>query len=204
MDACWSQVGLRSAETSAHPANRGAPLRRAARVAARGPPLHARVGRDRRRRGDGRGIGRRPAGASAVIAHLRDGHALSYQPLRHAALLALTPRVPADQAFSNLDYNGGPVMPSNTNYTVYWDPAGAPRYPTGYESGVDRYLEDLAHDSGSVTNVDSVSTQYGDAAGQAAAYASHFGGELSTPTPTPPTAARLRRSASPTPRSRPS
>jgi len=117
--------------------------------------------------------------AWAVIVHLRNGHAASYQPLRHAVPRTL------DEAFSNLDYNGGPIMPSNTNYTVYWDPAGAPKYPAGYQAGVDRYLEDLAHDSGGEENVDSVSAQYNDAAGQFSTYDSHFGGELIDADPYP-------------------
>ncbi|HMD57285.1 MAG TPA: IPT/TIG domain-containing protein [Solirubrobacteraceae bacterium] len=118
-------------------------------------------------------------GASAVIVHLHGGPIVSYQPLRGAPPRAL------DEYFSNLDYNGGPVMASNTNYTVYWDPAGAPKYPAGYQAGVDRYLEDLAHDSGGHGNVDSVSSQYNDAAGSFSAYDSHFGGELIDTDPYP-------------------
>jgi hypothetical protein len=114
------------------------------------------------------------AGASAVVVKLRHNHYVSYQPLRHSHAGLST----FDVAFSNLDYNGGPVMPSNTNYTLYWDPAKAPRYPVGYKEGVDRYLEDLAHDSGGHENVDSVATQYDDAAGHFANYESHFGGEM--------------------------
>jgi hypothetical protein len=117
--------------------------------------------------------------ASAVIVHLRSGRTISYQPLRHAAPRTL------DEYFSNLDYNGGPVMASNTNYTVFWDPTGAAKYPTGYQAGVDRYLEDLAHDSGGHENVDSVSTQYNDSAGQFAEYSSQFGGELIDTDPYP-------------------
>ncbi len=118
------------------------------------------------------------AGASAVIVHL-PGKTLSYQPLRTARIL------PFDKLFSNLDYNGGPVMASNTNYTIYWQPAGAPSYPAGYESGVNEYLENLAHDSGGTQNVDSVSAQYNDAAGQFASYDSHFGGALIDTNPYP-------------------
>jgi hypothetical protein len=118
------------------------------------------------------------AGASAVIVHL-PGKTLSYQPLRSAKIL------PFDKFFSNLDYNGGPVMPSNTNYTIYWQPLGAPSYPAGYESGVNQYLENLAHDSGGHENVDSVSAQYNDAAGEFASYNSHFGGALIDTDPYP-------------------
>ena len=43
-----------------------------------------------------------------------------------------------DAAFSNLDYSGGPVMPSNTNYTVVWQPSNYgshTAFQTGYVSG---------------------------------------------------------------------
>ena len=104
--------------------------------------------------------------ASAVILQLESGKALSYQPLRGQAGVR-----PFDAFFSNLDYNGGPVMASNTNYTVYWRPSGGPSYPSDYQAGVNRYLSvnqyltDLAHDSGGHANVDSVATQYNDVAG---------------------------------------
>jgi PKD repeat protein len=117
--------------------------------------------------------------ASAVIVHLPNGKTLSYQPLRgQAKALARAHRF--DTFFSNLDYNGGPVMPSNTNYTVYWRPAvtSAGAYPGDYQPGVNRYLEDLQANSGGHENVDSVATQYNDAAGEFANYESHFGGAL--------------------------
>ncbi|HEX3519740.1 MAG TPA: IPT/TIG domain-containing protein [Solirubrobacteraceae bacterium] len=123
--------------------------------------------------------------ASAVIVTLPSGKALSYQPLRGAAVPALTTVQPFDRFFSNLDYNGGPVMPSNTNYAFYWDPAGAPAYPAEYESGIDQYLEDLAHDSGGHQNVDSVSAQYNDAAGAFASYSSRFAGAIIDTDPYP-------------------
>ena len=119
------------------------------------------------------------ASASAVLVHLGDGRTVSYQPLRHAALRTL------DAYFSNLDYNGGPVMPSNTNFAVYWAPPGSPAYPSDYQPGIDRFFEDLAHDSGATANVDSVSTQYNDAAGEFANYESHFGGAIIDTNPYP-------------------
>jgi hypothetical protein len=76
-------------------------------------------------------------------------------------------------------------MASNTNYTVYWDPSGGGAYPSDYRPGINRYFEDLAHDSGGHQNVDSVSTQYNDAAGEFSAYDSHFGGELLDTNPYP-------------------
>jgi hypothetical protein len=77
-------------------------------------------------------------------------------------------------------------MASNTNYAVYWQPSGAPEYPAEYQAGVNRFFEDLAHDSGGNANVDSVSTQYNDAAGDFASYDSHFGGALIDTHPYPP------------------
>ncbi len=123
--------------------------------------------------------------ASAVLVKVTPNKTLSYQPLRTAAGAASPAVRPFDSFFSNLDYNGGPVMPSNTNYTFYWAPSGSPAYPAGYQSGVNRYLEDLAHDSGGHENVDSVSAQYNDAAGGFASYVSHFGGALVDTEPYP-------------------
>jgi hypothetical protein len=113
------------------------------------------------------------APASAVIVKLSGGKAVSYQPLHGAQSVK-----PLDLLFSNLDYNGGPVMPSNTDFAVYWRPSGVPAYPAEYQSGVNQYLSDLAHDSGGHENTDSVATQYDDAAGDFARYESHFGGAL--------------------------
>jgi len=128
-------------------------------------------------------LGAGAGGASAVVVHLPGGPTLSYQPQRGggAAPEALT----LERAFSNVEYNGGPVMPSNTNYALYWEPSGSPAYPSDYQPGIDRFFEDLAHDSGGSANVDSVAAQYNDAAGQFAAYESHFGGALIDTDPYP-------------------
>ncbi len=124
--------------------------------------------------------------ASAVIVRLH-GKALSYEPV-------IASQEAGAQAFakpngkgpgSPLEYHGGPVMPSNTNYALYWDPAGASEYPSGYGLGLDKYFEDLAHDSGGEQNTDSVLIQYGDEAGEFANYNSHFGGALSDSDPYP-------------------
>jgi hypothetical protein len=122
--------------------------------------------------------------ASAVLVRVARGRTLSYQPLRGAAPVAPA-HAGLDEFFSNLDYNGGPVMPANTNYAFYWAPPGSPAYPAEYQSGIDRYLEDLAHDSGGTQNVDSVSAQYNDAAGAFARYQSSFGGAIIDTDPYP-------------------
>ncbi|HTR72575.1 MAG TPA: IPT/TIG domain-containing protein [Solirubrobacteraceae bacterium] len=129
--------------------------------------------------------------AGAVIVHL-PGKTLGYQPLSGAAPTPIKPLLDGKPPSSGnsksgkpLLYNGGPVMTSNTNYALYWDPSGAPAYPAGYEQGIDRYFEDLAHDSGGNQNTDSVLVQYYDEAGEHANYDSHFGGALIDTDPYP-------------------
>jgi PKD domain-containing protein/IPT/TIG domain-containing protein len=119
--------------------------------------------------------------ASAVVVRLQDGTTLSYHPVRESAG---TPR-PFDALFSNLDYNGGPVMPSNTNYALYWAPSGSAPYPPDYQPGLTRYFEDLAHDSGGTANVESIAAQYNDSSAQFSRYSSHFGGTLIDTNPYP-------------------
>jgi hypothetical protein len=130
-----------------------------------------------------------PGTARAAIAHLPGGATVSYRPITSPFAPQITP---LDVAFTNLDYSGGPVMPSNTNYTIYWSPGGTADYPDeapghlGYAEGVDQYFTDLEHDSNlpqtnggaGRQNVESVATQYNDADGNIAAYDSHFGGQI--------------------------
>jgi hypothetical protein len=120
------------------------------------------------------------ASASAVIVHLPNGKTISLQP-RHRPFAFGG----ATLAASNLQYHGGPVMTSNTNYAFYWAPSGSPAYPAEYESGVNEFLEDLAHDSGGNQNVDSVATQYANGAGEAVRYDSHFAGAIVDTDPYP-------------------
>jgi hypothetical protein len=121
--------------------------------------------------------------APAVIVQLESGKTISYQPLHPPAGLSALSVAPL--TLSNLTYHGGPVMTSNTNYTFYWSPSGSSAYPAGYEEGVDRYLADLAHDSGGDQNVDSVATQYANGSGEAVAYDSHFAGAILDTDPYP-------------------
>jgi hypothetical protein len=125
------------------------------------------------------------ATASALIVSV-GGTRVSYEPAPGTAGPNKQPSVakPAKKGLP-VEYHGGPVMVSNTNYAVYWDPASAGEYPSGYESGIDRYYEALAHDSGGAQNTDSVLTQYGDTAGEFANYDSHFGGALVDTEPYP-------------------
>ncbi len=121
------------------------------------------------------------ASASAIIKQLPNGKVVSYAPLRKAAATV----TPFDQAFSNQDYNGGPVMPSNTDYMFMWSPNGLSAYPQGFVFGIARYFSDLARDSGGNQNVDSAGPQYNDLTGAVAAYNVRFGGVLVDTDPYP-------------------
>jgi hypothetical protein len=102
----------------------------------------------------------------------------AYVPLRSAVRSAAG----LDKTFTNLDYNGGPLMSSNTDYIVFWSPRGLGAYgpgaPPQYTTGLQQYFTDLAHDSGGRQNVDSVATQYNDLTGASSRYAVKFGGAL--------------------------
>jgi hypothetical protein len=111
--------------------------------------------------------------ASAVLLKLHDGHTVSYQPLRGAQRAT-----PLDSVFGNVDYNGGPVMPSSTDYMILWSPTGFGAYPPEYLQGIEQYFVDLAHDSGGHQNTNSVSTQYNDLTGAFANYDVRFAGAL--------------------------
>lgn len=113
-------------------------------------------------------------GASAIVVRAGPGRTLSYSPAPGQAVRLL----PLDSILHNVDYNGGPVMPSNNNHTVYWRPASAPAYPSDYQGGLDQFFADLSHDSGGHENVDSVAAQYNDASGRHASYDSHFAGAI--------------------------
>lgn len=119
------------------------------------------------------------AATSAPTSHA-PGHAVAYVPLRGSTGTGL------DRVFTNMDYNGGPVMPSNTDYMVLWSPGGLSAYPAGYVSGLRTFFKDLAHDSGGHQNVDSVSAQYNDLTGAFARYQTTFGGALLDTDPYPP------------------
>ena len=116
-------------------------------------------------------------------------HPAAYVPLLNSPVVAARNAskavIPADLVFNNMDYNGGPLMPSNTDYMVLWSPRGREAYPSGFIAGISQYFKDLAHDSGGHQNVDSVSAQYQDLTGAFARYATTFGGVLVDTQPYP-------------------
>jgi PKD repeat protein len=121
------------------------------------------------------------AAAARPPASRAPAHPAAYVPLRGSKGTGF------DRVFTNMDYNGGPVMPSNTDYMVLWSPSGLGAYPAGYVSGLETFFSDLAHDSGGHQNVDSVSAQYQDLTGAFARYQTTFGGALVDTDPYPPT-----------------
>src|SRR6516225_3437469 len=122
-----------------------------------------------------------PATVASSATRHAPTHPMDIVPLRGAKNAA-----GFDQVFSNLDYNGGPLMPSNTDYMVLWAPPGTTPYPPGYVFGLERYFKDLQHDSGGHQNVDSVSAQYNDLTGAFSKYQVTFGGVLLDTDPYPP------------------
>jgi PKD domain-containing protein len=118
------------------------------------------------------------APAGAVVMKTPNGP-VGYLPLNGQAPKAAAGR----DAFGNLDYHGGPVMPSNTEYAIFWGGPGS--FPAGYEAGIVQYMKDVATDSGSPTNVYSVGTQYTDNTGHHAAYNTTFGASFDDTNPYP-------------------
>jgi PKD repeat protein len=123
-----------------------------------------------------------PAAAAGSSAAAKQTHIRVRAPIVPIQVGSPTP---FDLVFNNMDYNGGPVMPSNTDYAVYWSPSGASGYPDGYINGLATWFTDLAHDSGGNQNTDSVSAQYQDLTGAFAKYQTTFGGSLIDTQPYP-------------------
>jgi len=79
-----------------------------------------------------------------------------------------------------LQYNGGPIMATNTAYAIYWIPSGY-SVSSGYTSLIDRFLGDVAADSGKTSNVYWSDTQYYQGSGTSKTpvrYSSTFAGSV--------------------------
>ena len=119
--------------------------------------------------------------ASAAVTRLPNGQVASYVPLR----TTVPTHQPPDVAFNNMDYNGGPIMPSNKDTIVVWAPSGSSPFPAGYVAGVQNYFKNLQADNGKSTNVESIATQYNDAIGQQVQYKVIYGGTITDSDPYP-------------------
>ena len=82
----------------------------------------------------------------------------------------------------NLVYHGGKVLRTNRTVAIYWGPPNG--FATGYQSTINQYFTDVAHDSTTGGNVYSVLNQYYDGTGPIA-YSSSFGGAIADTSPYP-------------------
>ncbi|MDX6667097.1 MAG: hypothetical protein QOK04_477 [Solirubrobacteraceae bacterium] len=119
------------------------------------------------------GAGSASAAAAASPVHNPRGTLLGVVPRSenptersqlHAALRAAST--------SGLTYHGGPVMRTNRSYAIFWQ-GGATGFSSSYVTLIDRYLRDVAADSGKRSNVYSSDTQYYDTSGRIAYSATH-------------------------------
>jgi PKD repeat protein len=78
----------------------------------------------------------------------------------------------------NMTYhNGSLVLGPHTTHIVYWEPAGS-SVTANYHSLIERYLTDVAADSGRVTNVYATDTQYNDSGNNFIQYQQTYAGAL--------------------------
>jgi len=68
-------------------------------------------------------------------------------------------QAPYVQGSGDLLYHGGPVMTTNKTYAIYWVPSGFSIAP-GYDTTINQFFGDVAHDSGMSTNVYATDVQY--------------------------------------------
>jgi PKD repeat protein len=125
-----------------------------------------------------------PAGAATVV-QTANGKLRGIVPQRGRVTRLATPSGQAAPT-SNLEYHGGPVMHTNKTYSIYWKPpAYASDYASGFRTLVDRYLADVAVDSGQRSSVYAANTQYYDNTTGHILHSSIFGGSLTDTTSFP-------------------
>ncbi len=111
--------------------------------------------------------------------------------IRRSRLLkkAVTCPQPGPDPACNLTYHSGSlVIGPHTTHVVYWEPPGS-SVTANYHSLIERYLTDVAADSGRVTNVYSTDTQYNDSSNTFIQYQQTFGGSSTDTTAFPATLA---------------
>src|ERR1051325_10017071 len=101
--------------------------------------------------------------------------------LRHGAKAPRRPHGPGPACpdpTCNLTYHGGAlVIGPHTTHVVYWQPPGF-TVTANYHSLIERFLTDVAADSGRATNVYATDTQYDDSTNTFIQYQQTFGGTL--------------------------
>jgi PKD domain-containing protein len=122
-----------------------------------------------------------PATAGAIVTHGPNGP-IGYMPLNNSAeaKAAATPFA----ANGNLDYHGGPVMPSNKQFAIFWAPAGF-SFPAGYQAGIIKFLKDVSAAHNLPIDTYSVGAQFKDSSGKFATSSMSFGGSVTDTNPIP-------------------
>ena len=112
------------------------------------------------------------------------GTAHTTRPLRPTAAI---PGLACPDPTCNLTYHGGSlVLGPHTTHVVYWQPSGF-TVTANYHTLIERYLTDVAADSGRVTNVYAIDTQYSDSGSNFIQYSQTFGGTSTDTNPFPAT-----------------
>ena len=114
--------------------------------------------------------------------HARVGNILGMIPPVNAGNAGITNNAPTS---GSLDYNGGPVMTTNSMYTIYWQPAGY-QLPAGYVNNINGYFKDLQAANGKNTNVYDVATQYYQQSGSTKQYVQYHSTFVSSVVDTDP------------------
>jgi len=119
------------------------------------------------------------AGAAALTGSLQSAHGSNPQVPKNikGVVPVIGKGVPG--AGNPLVYHGGPVMTTNTSYSIFWVPGGY-SIPAGYDTTINQFFTDVAHDSGMGTNVYATDTQY-----SGIHYTSTFGGTYTDTTAFP-------------------
>lgn len=84
------------------------------------------------------------------------------------------------RAGSNLAYHGGPVMHSDANYAIYWEPNSTHSTTSAYKSLINTFFTRVASASGSTTNDYGVVRQYYDGTGPSVYSAANAGSAIDT------------------------
>jgi len=86
----------------------------------------------------------------------RIGKIYGLVPLKDTSNGQVTNSAPAS---GKLYYNGGPIMPMNNSYTIFWAPSGY-SFPAGYVNNMNQFFKDQQAAQGSNTNTLVNATQY--------------------------------------------
>jgi hypothetical protein len=127
------------------------------------------------------GVGVLSAAASASAGAVTPGHIRGVVTADTSGGRALAYKLTHQGASrsNNLVYNGGPVMHSDANYAIYWEPTGYSTTST-FKSIVNGYFGNVAAASGATNNNYSVATQYYDTTGSIAYGATSGGSYVDT------------------------